>query len=428
MTQQQLPSKRSHLKGMIQVPGDKSISHRAIMLGSMARGTSKVRHLLMADDVQSTMQVYRQLGVTIETSGEDTVIVSPGVAHLRAPDQPLDFGNSGTTLRLSLGVLAKQPFHIDMIGDASLQKRPMGRVLKPLEKMGLRPVTPATGLPIQLAPNQTLHGITYTLPVASAQVKSALILAGLQADQMTRITEPIATRDHTERMLTTFGVTLKRQDNTLLVPAAQSLSPANVTVPGDFSSAAFWLVAGVLVPDSQLALSEIGLNPTRTGLIQLLKRMGAEIPVQMHQTSGEPIGDVLVQTQSLRGIDVTKNDIPAVIDELPLLVLAATQAEGVTTITGAEELRVKETDRIDAVTTELNRLGAQVTALPDGFSINGPTPLHVAEPTVVRSHGDHRIGMMLAIAALLTEGALTLDGAESVAISYPTFFNDLAQL
>ncbi|RRG17874.1 3-phosphoshikimate 1-carboxyvinyltransferase [Weissella viridescens] len=428
MTQQQLPGKRTHLTGTVHVPGDKSISHRALMLGSMAQGTSHVEHILEAEDVQTTMRVYRQLGVTIETQGATTVIQSPGFARFSAPSQTLDFGNSGTTLRLSLGVLAKQPFELDMSGDASLQQRPMGRVLNPLKQMGLRTVTPATGLPIQLAPNRTLNGIQYTLPVASAQVKSALILAGLQASQTTRITEPIATRDHTERMLSAFGVTLARDGKTLTVPAEQKLTPATVTVPSDFSSAAFWLTAGVLVPESRIKLPAVGMNPTRTGLIQLLTRMGAQIPVQMQSTTGEPIGDVLAQTQQLHCIKVTEVDIPAVIDEMPLLVLAATQAKGVTEITGAEELRVKETDRIDAVTTELNRLGAQITALPDGFRIVGPTALHVTEPTTVHSHGDHRIGMMLAIASLLTEGTITLEGAEAVAISYPTFFNDLAQL
>ncbi|MBS0949823.1 3-phosphoshikimate 1-carboxyvinyltransferase [Weissella minor] len=428
MPDKTLNTSPGRLIGRVQVPGDKSISHRAIMFGSIAQGETVIENILQAEDVQTTQSVYQQLGVKIEATDEHLKIQGRGFSGLQEPVCALDFGNSGTTLRLSLGILAARPFAMHLIGDASLSQRPMARVLEPLGQMGLHIPTDAKTLPLDLEPNAQLNGLDYVLPVASAQVKSALIFAGLQAQSATNIVEPIATRDHTERMLTAFGGTSLRHENTLTIQPEQTLHGTTLQVPGDFSSAAFWLVAGLLVPDSHIILPKVGLNPTRTGLMQLLEKMGAHFELTDVSRDSEPMGTISVTTQTLQAIQVTEVDIPAVIDEIPLLVLAATQAQGVSEIRGAEELRVKETDRIQAVTQELRKLGADITEHPDGFTICGPTPLHVVNKTQVNSHGDHRIGMMLAIAALMTEGEVKLSGSQAINISYPRFFEDLATL
>ncbi|MBM7617169.1 3-phosphoshikimate 1-carboxyvinyltransferase [Weissella uvarum] len=417
------------LQGKLVVPGDKSISHRAIMLGSLAQGTTTIKNILQAEDVQTTMRIYRQLGVSIETKGAVTRVVGKGAENFQEPVEALDFGNSGTTLRLSLGILACQPFAMQLIGDASLSSRPMGRVLEPLKQMGLKLAQTTERLPIALQANRQLEGIHYTMPIASAQVKSALILAALQAETPSVIHEPIPTRDHTEKMLEAFGVTLQRQQQEITIMPRQQLTATQLEVPGDFSSAAFFIVAALLVPDSMVILPQVGLNPTRLGLLHILNQMGAKIALpDVAEQVGEPLGTLEVTSQNLQATTIEATEIPSMIDEIPLLVLAATQANGTTVITGASELHHKETDRIETVTQELNRLGAHVVAQADGFVVEGPTPLQVEQPTVINSHGDHRIGMMLAVAALITQGDVYLQDADAVNISYPQFFADLDKL
>ncbi|HEY4399808.1 MAG TPA: 3-phosphoshikimate 1-carboxyvinyltransferase [Lactobacillaceae bacterium] len=420
---------RAHgLNGTLTVPGDKSISHRALLFGSVAHGTTTIHGLLRSEDVLHTLGALRDLGVTIEDDGQTVTVVGQAGFHFQQPIAPLQMGNSGTTTRLLMGLLAQQSFEVTLIGDASLSKRPMTRVSDPLALMGANIDVTDGHLPVTLK-HSALQGIDYTLPVASAQVKSALILAGLQATGTTVIREPLATRDHTERMLAMFGRPVTREDEQILVTPSE-LTATQVDVPADISSAAFWLVAGLIVPNSHVTLTKVGMNPTRTGIITLLKRMQATIEVTDLPVvaGGEPLADLSVVSQNLMGTMIVAADIPSVIDELPILVLAATQATGVTRISGAAELRVKETDRIAAVTTELNKLGAQIEATEDGFIIHGGTPLHAENGVVVDAHGDHRIGMMLAIAAQITTGEVTLTNAQSVAVSYPTFFADLAQL
>lgn len=416
------------LNGTLTVPGDKSISHRALLFGSVAHGTTTIHGLLRSEDVLHTLGALRDLGVTIEDDGQTVTVVGQAGFHFQQPVASLQMGNSGTTTRLLMGLLAQQKFAVTLIGDASLSKRPMTRVSDPLALMGANIDVTDGHLPVTLK-HSALQAIDYTLPVASAQVKSALILAGLQATGTTVIREPLATRDHTERMLAMFGRPVTREDERILVTPGE-LTATQVAVPADISSAAFWLVAGLIVPNSHVTLTKVGMNPTRTGIITLLKRMQATIEVTDLPVvaGGEPLADLTGVSQNLVGTTIVAADIPSVIDELPILVLAATQATGVTRISGAAELRVKETDRITAVTTELNKLGAHIEATEDGFVIHGGTPLHAENGVVVDAHGDHRIGMMLAIAAQITTGEVTLTNAQSVAVSYPNFFADLAQL
>lgn len=429
MTEKQLTTHVAGLHGQLTMPGDKSISHRAVMLGSVAVGQTVINGILDSDDVRSTLQAMQAMGVQAQWEADQVTITGRSLTTLQAPQAPLDMGNSGTSTRLLMGLLAKQPFDISFIGDASLSQRPLGRVIKPLTAMGAQFEAQDGKLPATKLATTALKGIRYELPVASAQVKSALILAGLQAETPTTIIEPLATRDHTERMLAQFGVPLTRQGNEITIQPNTHLQGTTVEVPGDISSAAFWLVAGLIVPNSQLTLRKVGLNPTRTGIITLLNRMGATFTKQQVHEVGEPYADLVVTTQNLQGITVTAADIPAAVDEIPMLVLAATQAQGDTLITGAGELRVKETDRIATVTSQLNKLGARIEAREDGFLVHGGTPLHVDVPTQVDSFGDHRIGMMLAIAALLTTGdTVTLANAAAVSVSYPSFFTDLERV
>lgn len=416
------------LNGQVQVPGDKSLTHRAIILGSVAAGETQIVHYLAAADCWNTVNAFKQMGVGFTITPSTLTIQGRSLKQLVPPKHPLMMGNSGTSTRLLLGLLAQQPFFIKLIGDASLSRRPLLRVTKPLTLMGAKIVTQAGHLPAQINPSSHLTGIKYRLPIASAQVKSALILAALQASTPSFIQEPFLSRDHTERLLPLFGGKLERQGNTIEVIPQSRLHQAQLVLPGDFSAAAFWLVAGLITPHSQVVLKNVGLNPTRTGLLRLLKRMGAQIIIKNRHHGFEPFGDLWVKSQELHGIAVTAKEIPAAIDEIPLLVLAATQAQGLTKITGAQELRVKETDRIAQVTQELNLLGAKITALPDGFLVSGKTPLHCLDPVVVDSQGDHRIAMLLAVAALITSGTVYLKKPEAIAISYPNFFADLAQL
>lgn len=438
MAKQLLTKLKNGLHGTVNVPGDKSISHRAVMFGSVANGTTTITGLLESADVKSTIGAFKAMGVDIHKAGETWTISGQGLTGLAEPVASLDMGNSGTSTRLLMGLLAAQKFPLTFTGDASLSKRPLGRVIKPLKAMGMTLVEDTDVMPVTVTGIDELTPITYELPMASAQVKSAVLLAGLQAKGTTTVIEPIATRDHTERMLRQFGVDIivekmmsdetDMPGNRISVVGGQALTGTNVSVPGDMSSAAFWLTAGLLVPNSDLTITNVGVNPTRIGLLRLFERMGATFPELVTSTSVEPVMDLPVHTQTLHAITVAEQDIPGAVDEIPLLVLAATQAQGTTVISGAGELRVKESDRITAVTTELNKLGAHIEETPDGFIVHGGTPLHVSEPTVMNVYDDHRIAMMLTIAALMTDGEVIIADETVVDISYPSFFNDLATL
>ncbi|AKU25557.1 3-phosphoshikimate 1-carboxyvinyltransferase [Geobacillus sp. DSP4a] len=425
----QLPTNVSSLRGTLEVPGDKSISHRAVMLGALASGRTVIDHFLPGADCLSTIDCFRRLGVDIRRDGTHVVVEGAGPGGLREPSAVLDVGNSGTTARLLLGILAGQPFHACLIGDESIAKRPMARVTKPLREMGAhidgRDGGNYTPLSIR---GGALRPLRYTSPIASAQVKSAILLAGLFADGVTSVTEPHRSRDHTERMVRLFGGEMKVDGLTVSVAGPQRLRGTHVYVPGDISSAAFFLAAGAIVPNSEITLKNVGLNPTRTGIIDVLEQMGADIAVDhVRNEETEPIGDITIRTSALQAVEIGGDLIPRLIDEIPIIALLATQAEGTTVIKDASELKVKETNRIDTVVTELKKFGADIEATDDGMIIRGKTPL-AADGIVVDSHGDHRIGMMLAIAACCAKGTVRLERPEAVAVSYPAFFSDLRSL
>lgn len=425
----QLQAKPSNgLRGELTVPGDKSISHRGIMFGAISEGQTTLHHFLTAQDCLSTLKAFQQLGVPIKRDGQTVVIDGVGLHGLKQPGHPLDMGNSGTTTRLIMGLLAGQKFDTTLVGDASLSKRPMKRVSEPLAEMGAVIETTDGHLPVMIHGEQ-LHAGDYHLKVASAQVKSALILAALQADKTSIFVEKQPTRNHTEMMLKAFGAKIDCEpDNvTLTVHPEPKLTGITLNVPGDMSSAAFFVAAGSLVPNSEIKLLNVGTNETRTGLISILKQMGGKIHFSNEQSQGESTADITVNSANLTPIEIGAKDIPAVIDELPLVALLAAKADGISKITGAGELRVKETDRIAVIVEEFQKLGIAIQELPDGFIIDGTKPWHVNNPHL-SSHGDHRIGMVMAIAALLVDEPLTLDGADSINISYPEFFDDLATL
>lgn len=415
------------LEGEITIPGDKSISHRSIMFGAIANGTTTVSNFLKGEDCLSTIDCFKELGVKIEEQDDKIIIDGKGWESLREPIHFLNVGNSGTTIRLMLGLLSGRPFHSTFIGDDSIGKRPMKRVIEPLRKMGAKVDGRSNGefTPLSLR-GGGLTPISYPMPVASAQVKSSLLLAGLQAEGTTKIIEPSKTRDHTERMIQQFGGEVETDGLTVTVKGPQTLIGTDVVVPGDISSAAFFLVAGAIVPGSNIRLLNVGLNPTRTGIIDILENMGAAMTIipQLSETY-EPRGDIQIEFTNLKSTVIEGDVIPRLIDEIPILALLATQAEGTTVIKDAQELKVKETNRIDTVVGELKKLGADITATEDGMIINGPTELYGG---TVSSHGDHRIGMMLAVASLISKGEVTLENYEAIAVSYPNFFNDLHQL
>ena len=417
----------SHLRGSIRVPGDKSISHRSIIFGSLAEGETKVYDILRGEDVLSTMQVFRDLGVEIEDKDGVITIQGVGMTGLKAPKKPLDMGNSGTSIRLISGVLAGADFEVEMFGDDSLSKRPMDRVTLPLTKMGAKisGQTERDLPPLHLKGSKNLTPIEYELPIASAQVKSALIFAALQAQGQSIIVEKERTRNHTEDMLHQFGGHLSLEGKKITVQGPQKLTGQKVVVPGDISSAAFWLVAGLIVPNSRVELKNVGINETRTGILDVIRAMGGKLEL----TDIDPIAKsatLIVERSDLKGTEIGGALIPRLIDELPIIALLATQAQGVTVIKDAEELKVKETDRIQVVADALNSMGADITPTADGMIINGKSSLHGAK---INTFGDHRIGMMTAIAALLVkEGEVDLDRAESINTSYPSFFNDLESL
>ncbi|EGV04050.1 3-phosphoshikimate 1-carboxyvinyltransferase [Streptococcus infantis SK970] len=417
----------NHLSGSIRVPGDKSISHRSIIFGSLAEGETKVYDILCGEDVLSTMQVFRDLGVEIEDKDGVVTIQGVGLDGLKVPQNALDMGNSGTSIRLISGVLAGADFEVEMFGDDSLSKRPMDRVTFPLKKMGvtISGQTERDLPPLHLKGTKTLTPIHYELPIASAQVKSALIFAALQAQGRSVIIEKECTRNHTEDMLRQFGGELSVDGKKITVQGPQKLSGQKVVVPGDISSAAFWLVAGLIVPNSRVVLKNVGINETRTGIIDVIRAMGGRLEI----TDIDPIAKsatLTVETSDLKGTEIGGALIPRLIDELPIIALLATQAQGQTVIKDAEELKVKETDRIQVVADALNSMGATITPTADGMIIKGKSTLHGAK---VNTFGDHRIGMMTAIAALLVaDGEVELDRAEAINTSYPSFFDDLETL
>jgi len=416
-----------HLNGSIRVPGDKSISHRSIIFGSLAEGETKVYDILRGEDVLSTMQVFRDLGVEIEDKDGVVTIQGVGMDGLKAPQKALDMGNSGTSIRLISGVLTGTDFEVEMFGDDSLSKRPMDRVTLPLKKMGvtISGQTERDLPPLHLKGTKSLKPIHYELPIASAQVKSALIFAALQAQGQSVIIEKECTRNHTEDMLRQFGGELRVDGKRITVQGPQKLSGQTVVVPGDISSAAFWLVAGLIVPNSRVVLKNVGINETRTGIIDVIRAMGGKLEI----TDMDPIAKsatLTVETSDLKGTEIGGALIPRLIDELPIIALLATQAQGQTVIKDAEELKVKETDRIQVVADALNSMGATITPTTDGMIIKGKSALHGAK---VNTFGDHRIGMMTAIAALLVaDGEVELDRAEAINTSYPSFFDDLETL
>ena len=417
----------SHLNGSIRVPGDKSISHRSIIFGSLAEGETKVYDILRGEDVLSTIQVFRDLGVEIEDKDGVVTIQGVGMGGLKAPQKALDMGNSGTSIRLISGVLAGADFEVEMFGDDSLSKRPMDRVTLPLKKMGvtISGQTERDLPPLHLKGTKSLKPIQYELPIASAQVKSALIFAALQAQGQSVIIEKECTRNHTEDMLRQFGGELSVDGKKITVQGPQKLSGQTVVVPGDISSAAFWLVAGLIVPNSRVVLKNVGINETRTGIIDVIRAMGGKLEITDIDSIAKS-ATLTVETSELNGTEIGGALIPRLIDELPIIALLATQAQGQTVIKDAEELKVKETDRIQVVADALNSMGATITPTADGMIIKGKSTLHEAK---VNTFGDHRIGMMTAIAAfLVADGVVELDRSEAINTSYPSFFDDLETL
>ena len=412
------------LKGTLRVPGDKSISHRSIIFGSLAKGVTKVHDILRGEDVLSTIRAFREMGVKIEDKGNLVEIKGCGFDGLQSPKNPLNMGNSGTSMRLISGVLAGCNFGVQMIGDDSLSKRPMDRIALPLRQMGVD----ISGQTSRELPPLVVHGtsdlqpIRYQLPMASAQVKSALIFAALQAKGESLIIEKEITRNHTEDMLLQFGGKLKVNGKEIRVQGKQELKAQEVFVPGDISSAAFWLVAGLIVPNSKLILTNVGVNETRTGILDVIQAMGGRLSLSEVDDVTKSV-TIMVESSELHGTEIGGELIPRLIDELPIIALLATQAKGQTVIRNAEELKVKETDRIQVVADVLTSMGARIKPTADGMIIQGKTPLNGAS---VNTNGDHRIGMMAAIAALLVEdGTVELTRAESINTSYPDFFTHL---
>ena len=391
-------NRAKRFKGEFLPPSDKSISHRAVIFSSLSKGKSLIRNLLKAEDPVSTMNAFRALGVEIDDRGEEVIVNGNGIHGLTEPINVIDCGNSGTTIRMLSGVLSGNPFFSVLTGDESLRKRPMARVINPLREMGARIIARAEDrYPPVAIRGGNLRPVKYSMPVASAQVKSAILLAGLYAEGDTEITEPVKSRDHTERMLPAFGAEVTVEGLRVRIKGGAELKGTDIHVPGDFSSAAFFIVGALLIRDSDITIRNAGINPTRTGLLGALEKMGAEIEMSnMRDLSGEPVADIhCTGDVGLKAIEITKNEIPALIDEFPILCVAATQAEGTTTIRGAGELRVKESDRIKSMATELRKMGAEVEEFEDGLSIKGRSTLRGAE---VESYGDHRIAMAMAIA------------------------------
>ena len=420
-------TRAKQIRGEVTIPGDKSISHRAVMFGSLAEGATEVTGFLRGADCLSTIDCFRRLGISIEDKDERILIHGKGLHGLSAPAQILDAGNSGTTTRLISGILSGQAFETTLTGDASIQKRPMGRIIEPLSQMGAS-ITSLSGngcAPLRIQ-GRPLHGIHYTTKVASAQVKSSILLAGLYADTPTSVTEPALSRNHSELMLHFFGADVKSEGTTATIQPEPKLIGQKVQVPGDISSAAYFIAAGCITPDSELLIQNVGTNPTRDGILHVCKMMNANVTLlNENMDSGEPTADLLVRTSSLQGCIIEGDLIPALIDELPVIAVMACFAEGTTVIRDAAELKVKESDRIAVMTENLTSMGAKVTATDDGMIIEGGHTLHGA---VVDSHLDHRIAMSFAVAALNADGETEILGADCVNISYPAFYRDLQKI
>lgn len=422
-------TKKNSLNGEITVPGDKSISHRSIMLGSLASGTTEVHGFLQGADCLSSISCFQKMGVDIENDTETNIVRIHGLGlhNLKAPTEILDVGNSGTTTRLMSGILAAQNFTSTVTGDASIQKRPMKRIIIPLSQMGAD-ITSINGndcAPLRIQ-GKPLHGIHYQSPVASAQVKSAILLAGLYADGETSVTEPYVSRNHTELMFESFGVNIQCEGTTATVQPAAHLEAQKIIVPGDISSAAYFIVAGLITPNSCITIKNVGINSTRDGILDVCKAMGADITLSnVNDTIGEPTADITVRTSSLRGTVIEGAVIPKLIDELPIIAILACFANGTTIIKDAQELKVKESNRIDVMVQNLSAMGADIEATDDGMIIRGGKPLHGA---IIDSKLDHRIAMSFAIAGMNAEGNTEIQGAECVNISYPNFYQDLEAL
>jgi 3-phosphoshikimate 1-carboxyvinyltransferase len=416
----------SGLRGDVRVPGDKSIAHRALMLGAIANGWTRIAGVPRSADVAATIRALGVCGVQIQRNEEAVIVQGGGREALRVANAAIDCANSGTTMRLLMGVLASQDAPVMLSGDASLTRRPMRRIAEPLRRMGAEVALSGDGVaPVRMRGTTPLHAIDYELPVASAQLKSALLLAALAANGTTRLRGKIHSRDHTERMLPAFGAAIDIAADELVIRGEQRLRGTFVEVPGDPSSAAFWIAAALVTPHSELTIHDVSLNSTRTGFLDAARGMGARIETRLRRLDPEPIGTVHVRSSELHGLKVGAEEVPALIDELPLLAVLATQAHGPTVVRGAAELRVKESDRIEAIAKMLRAMGANVETFEDGFAIDGPQRLHGAQ---IDPHGDHRIAMAGAIAGLAASGRTTIDHAECVGVSYPQFFNTLASL
>ncbi len=416
------------LRGEVIPPPDKSISHRALIFASIAKGKSLIRNLLRADDPMRTLNAMRSLGVEIRDSGEAIEVYGEGLHGLREPEDVMDCGNSGTTMRLLAGLLSGQPFFSVLTGDSSLRQRPMRRIIEPLRMMGAGLYARAgdTLAPIAVK-GGGLRGIHYRSPVASAQVKSAVLLAALYAAGETVVEEPRKSRDHTERMLPAIGADLRVEGLRIIISGGNDLTPFEMTVPGDFSSAAFFMVAAAIIKDSEILIKNVGINPTRRGLFDIMKRMGADIEItDERDVSGETVADILCRyTEKLVATEIVPEEVPAMIDEFPVFCVLASRAEGTTTIRGAGELRVKESDRIAAMASELRKMGVNVTEYPDGLEISGPVNLR---GTTLEAHNDHRVAMSLSVAALVAEGCTTVLGVSAVDISFPGFYDRILEL
>lgn len=419
-------SSRTGLNGKIKIPGDKSISHRAVMFGSLAKGDTKITGFLKGDDCMSTISCFKKLGIDIEVNDDNVIVHGKGLNGLNAPKETLDVGNSGTTIRLISGILAAQGFDSTLNGDASIQKRPMNRVIKPLSQMGADIESTNDGYAPLTIHGKKLKSMEYTMPVASAQVKSSILLASLFAEGTTTIIEPVASRDHTEIMLNYFGANIKNENGVITSTPVKELYGKNLEVPGDISSAAFFMVAGLVVPNSHIIIENVGINPTRTGIIDALKAMGGYVEIiNERKSGGELVGDIEVKTSSLKATTLEGSIIPRMIDEIPVFTVAALCAEGTTVVKDATELKVKESNRIATMSQELGKMGVVIEETNDGMIIKGNQKLKGAE---VYSHLDHRVAMSCAIAGLIAEGETTIIDADCVGISFPNFYNLLNNL
>ena len=418
--------KMTGLHGELTVPGDKSISHRAVMFGSLAKGTTRITHFLEGADCLSTISCFRKMGIDIEKTDGEVLVHGKGLHGLSAPSEILDVGNSGTTTRLISGILAGQDFDCELNGDASIQSRPMKRIMTPLSLMGadIESIKGNGCAPLRIR-GKKLHAAHYNSPVASAQVKSCVLLAGMYADGITSVTEPVLSRNNTELMLNYFGAHVNSIDTTASIEPEPFLEARDITVPGDISSAAYFIAAGLLTSGSEILLKNVGINPTRDGMLRICKAMGADITLLNVNDDGEPTADLLVRTSTLHGTTIGGSVIPALIDEIPMLAVMAAFADGTTIIKDAAELKVKESDRIAVMVENLSRMGADITATDDGMIIHGGRPLHGAE---IDSHLDHRIAMSFAVAGTIVDGPLSILGGDCVNISYPDFYSDLYKL